>query len=118
MSPAAPRTAPWGAVLAALVLAICWLAFDPAPPSSVDTGWDKANHALAFAVLAVVAQRGFPGAGVLRLLAWGVAYGAFIEIVQSRIPGRSAEWADVVADTAGVLVGLALATLARRLRPH
>ena len=52
----APGAPAWRAVLAALVLAICWLAFDPAPPSSVDTGWDKANHALAFAAVGVVAR--------------------------------------------------------------
>ncbi len=113
----APGAPAWRAVLAALVLAICWLAFDPAPPSSVDTGWDKANHALAFAAVGVVARLAWPAAGALRLFAGGLAYGAFIEIVQSQVPGRSAEWSDLLADAAGLVVGLLLMRLPG-LRPR
>lgn len=87
------------------MLATCWLAFTPAPPSALDTGWDKANHALCFAVLAFVALRGFP-AGRWRFAAIAgalIAFGVFIELVQSQIPGRDADALDVLADCAGLL---------------
>lgn len=110
----APGATAWRAVLAALVLAICWLAFDPAPPRGVDTGWDKANHALAFAAVGAAARLAFPAARTPSLVAGGMAYGAFIEIVQSQVPGRSAEWADLLADAVGLALGLMLPGLRPR----
>jgi VanZ family protein len=35
-----------------------------------------------------------------------LAYGVLIELLQSRIPGRSAEAADVLADAIGIALGL------------
>jgi hypothetical protein len=43
---------PWRALLAVLLVAITGLALVPDPPQTVSTGWDKSNHALAFASLA------------------------------------------------------------------
>jgi len=114
--PRAPATTGWRALLALLALAVCWLAFTPNPPPQIDTGWDKLNHVLAFASMAFCASRGFHHAprrhlGVpLGLLAFGV----FIELVQSQIPGRSAEARDVLADAVGIAAGLLLATTWRR----
>lgn len=116
--PAPAFTTGWRVVLAALVLAICWLAFTPMPPTAVDTGWDKANHALAFAVLFVCARRAFPAAGLVPLMAAGLAFGGFIELVQSAVPGRFAEWSDLAGDAVGLLIGLALNALPGRLRPR
>lgn len=109
-------TTGWRVVLAALLLAICWLAFTPLPPAEVDTGWDKANHALAFAVLAVCARRAFPAAGLAPLAAAGLAFGGFIELVQLAVPGRFGEWADLAGDALGLLIGFMLEALAGRLR--
>jgi len=100
----------WRVLLLALMLAVCLLAFDPAPPEAVDTGWDKGNHALAFAVLVVVAALSFWPARrrdlwvTLGLL----AFGAFIEVVQAQIPGRAGEWPDLLADATGIAAGLLL----------
>jgi VanZ family protein len=48
-----------------------------------------------------------------------LAYGALIEVLQSFTPTRSAEWADLLADSAGIALGLLLVAtwlrLARRL---
>jgi len=97
-----------------LVLIVSWLAFTPYPPPGVDLGWDKANHASAFARLMLVAAWAWP----LRLR-WLppalLAYGGFIEIVQSFIPGRDGEWLDLLADGVGIALGLALAILLLRL---
>ena len=117
---------PWAVALACAVLAITWLATTPNPPRQIDTGWDKSNHLLAFAVLALLADRlvmAWGRGARVRLAAWGLvlAYGGLIELLQSQIPGRSAEWADLGADAMGVAVGVVvsgLATLAaRRWRP-
>lgn len=114
--PAPAATTGWRVVLAALVLSICWLAFTPLPPAEVDTGWDKANHALAFAALAVCARQAFPAAGLAPLAAAGLAFGGAIEAVQLAVPGRFAEWADLTGDAIGLLIGFALDALAGRLR--
>lgn len=101
----------WRALLATLLVTITWLALSPAPPRLADTGWDKANHALAFAALAF--------AGVWAwwprphqwpwLVAALLAYGGFIEIAQSFLPPREADLMDVLADGVGILLGLAAA---------
>ena len=77
------------------------------------TGWDKNNHMLAFAVLAVLGLWGYPGRMVLLLLGL-LAYGGLIEVLQSFTPDRFAEWADLLADVVGLLVGAVLASQLRR----
>ncbi len=100
--------AAWRALLALLLAVITWLALSPAPPETMNTGWDKANHALAFGALgfsAVWAKWPQPrqwGWLVLALLAYGVG----IEIAQSFLPPREADWHDVVADGVGIALGL------------
>lgn len=98
----------WRALLALLLAVITWLALSPAPPKSVDLGWDKANHSLAFASLAFSAvwalwQR--PRQWIWLVLAL-LAYGIGIEIAQSFLPPREADWHDVVADGVGIALGL------------
>jgi VanZ family protein len=108
----------WRAALALLLCTITGLALMPAPPPQANLGWDKLNHLAAFATLAVVAVLGRVGpyarvGGVL------LAYGALIEVLQSFTPTRSAEWADLLADSVGIALGLLLVAtwlrLARRL---
>ena len=82
-----------------------------------DTGWDKLNHALAFAALAFCAERAFGVALRWRSSAALLLFGIAIELVQSQLPWRSAEAADVLADAVGIAAGLLLAhgwTLLRR----
>ena len=99
------------------MLAICVLAFDPHPPESIDTGWDKLNHGLAFAVLAPCAALALQG----RRRRWrdaaglALAFGAFIELVQAQIPGRSGEWEDLLADAVGIAIGRLAGYLLERL---
>lgn len=101
----------WRALLAALALAIAWLAFVPDPPETVGTGWDKLNHVLAFAALTTSAGQAFVRMPLRRIVLGLLAYGLFIELVQTQIPGRSGEWPDLLADG----VGIALALLLQRL---
>jgi VanZ family protein len=105
----------WRAFLTALLVACTWLAFDPSPPTSADTGWDKLNHALAFGALAFAAQASFPRAALHRIALALLGYGAFIELVQAQIPERSAEFLDLLGDAAGIVAGLLLAHARRRI---
>jgi len=109
-----PAQAGWRALFALLILGVCWLAFDPKPPAAADTGWDKANHAQAFAVLAACALPAFPRLRPWRLALGLLGLGIFIELVQSQIPGRSAEVLDVAGDAVGFALVLIPAALRRR----
>ena len=65
---------------------------------------DKLMHAGAFATLTGTALIGYPTrlpAIILGLLIFGVG----IEIVQTAVPGRSAEFADFLADLLGMIIG-------------
>ena len=101
----------WRLLLVPLLAAITWLALVPHPPEGISTGWDTANHALAFSTLAFVcvwAQWPQPRQWPV-LFAVVLAYGGGIEIAQSFLPPRSAEWLDLLADGVGIAIGLLLA---------
>ena len=102
----------WRIALVLLVLVVTWLAVVPMPPRALTTGWDKLNHASAFGALALTARLAFP---LGRIAAWRIvialiAYGGLIEIVQLFVPGRDSDWADLLADSIGVGIGLLVAT--------
>ncbi len=100
------------------MLTILMLALDDSPAIAVlFPGQDKVSHALAFGVLACLwdgslafssRRRRLYLAGLVSLV-----YGAFIEVAQALFTaGRQAEWGDLLADLAGILVasGMLLAT--------
>jgi len=112
---ARPATRRGFLVLLLLLLAvISWLALSPAPPRNINTGWDKANHLLAFATLFLVARRAWPGRG-LQLAGALLVYGGLIEILQMQVPGRSGEWPDLLADGLGLGLAALLELALRRL---
>lgn len=76
--------------------------------------WDKAQHALAFAVLAALAWGGWPSVAAWRWGAGLVIYGVVIELAQAATGWRYGEVADAVADALGVAAGLSLVGLWRR----
>ena len=106
----------WRWALATLFMAVSYLALTPDPPPYIDTGWDKANHLLAFGALAFAARFALPPArwqGTLIVLAL-LGYGVLIEVLQSFVPGRQAEFADVLADGVGIGVGVLVAWTTER----
>lgn len=106
-----PRLRPaWRALLALLLVVISYLAFSPAPPPSLDFGWDKLNHLSAFATLAFVAWHGAarPRTRWLWLPLALLGYGVLIELVQAQLPPREADPLDVLADACGLALGLTL----------
>ena len=113
-----PRT--WRLLLVVVLLAVSYLAVTPAPPRQANLGWDKLNHFAAFFVIGVLACRAYPGnlnrmATILLAL---LTYGAAIEIIQIYVPGRSAEWFDLLADGVGSLCGALLAWATRQPDPR
>jgi len=99
----------------ACVLAIAWLAFTP-QPDVPGLGWDKLNHVVAFAVLAMLADLGWPGRAAMPVrLAAVLGYGVVIELVQAQLTYRSASALDLAADAIGVAMYLALERAGRRL---
>lgn len=87
---------------AAAALAAALVPPEDHPPELL--GWDKANHALAFAVLAGLGALGFARARPLRLALLLVLFGGAIELLQATpLVHRDADLLDVVADAAGVL---------------
>ena len=76
-------------------------------PANLFTWWDKAQHALAFAVLAALGQ--FAYMSKRRLVLVGLtAYGALIEIAQHATGWRYGEVSDWVADLVGIGLGWVL----------
>ena len=92
------------------------LSLVPTTPPALTTGWDKTNHLLGFAVLGLLGCRSYPGHAAAVLLAL-LAYGGLIEVLQSLTPYRLAEWADLLADALGLLLGAVLARLFMRKPP-
>lgn len=105
-------TRAWRVILLLLIVAVGYLALTPAPPPTMDTGWDKLNHALAFTALAFAGCLGFAATRVERtlLLAALLSLGGAIEIFQLFVPGRSGEWGDLIADSMGIACGTLMVT--------
>lgn len=90
----------------------------PQPPPVADTGWDKLNHVLAFAGPCFAGLAALPRADLRRGLLLGAAlaaYGGGLELLQGLMPPRNADWADLLADALGVLLGAAVYVAATRV---
>jgi VanZ family protein len=101
----------WRIVLLVLVAVVSYLAVTPMPPKDLTTGWDRLNHASAFAALALSGCLGYRGrrSTLLWLMLALLAFGGLIEVVQYFVPGRSCEWGDLFADLVGIAGGSLLA---------
>lgn len=104
------RIAFWLALAFAVTMALV-----PTPPQMMGTVGDKSQHMLAFSCLTLLASIGYHGAPPLRIAERLSFVGALIEVLQS-IPvlHRDCQIMDWVADTAAILVTLAIVTLVRR----
>ena len=82
---------------------------------------DWIAHVVLFAVLAVLAMmmmRANYRQRALRTLVGGLVFGVLIELVQAALPWeRGAQWSDVVADGMGLLLGLVIYVVVKRVRP-
>ena len=103
--PGRPRLiATWYGVGALLLLAVKALSLMPISNTGVN---DKLSHLVTYFVLA--GWFGLLAADRVGL-AWAfvamVAYGGLIELLQAMTPHRQAEWADLLANTAGAGIGI------------
>ena len=102
-------------IIVTTVLTVAMLWPLEAPPPAPE-GSDKLVHFIAFAALA------FPLArtgrfGLLPVFIGASAFGGIIELIQPSF-NRSADVNDWVADVVGVILGIGLGLLYRRLRKH
>lgn len=107
-------TLPWTASFWALVLVTLWLSLVPVNqlPSALHF-WDKAEHALGFAALAVLGLQAYRQHGrrvILGLMVLGIA----IECLQELTGWRQGDWVDWVADCVGIAIGRTVHTWACR----
>ncbi|MEQ1838617.1 MAG: VanZ family protein [Candidatus Nitrotoga sp.] len=109
------RSALWIWVFGSVALVVLALALMPIAVHMPTTGWDKANHLLAFAVLAWLGCHAYPQRMASVLLGL-LAYGALIEILQSFTSYRFADWHDLLADGLGLLLGWLLTRMQRRIK--
>jgi len=100
----------WRGLLAACTGSILYLSLIPVPPT-VSTGWDKSNHALAMAVVTLLAHQSAkhkPWA-LSFAFAYALLLGAAIELLQGWCTiTRSAEWFDLMADLVGIAIMIVL----------
>ena len=84
---------------------------DELPPTGL---WDKLEHALAFAGLMIFGTLAFPQRRHLVPLALSLmVFGAIGEVAQIFVPGRSASFADALADAVGIALVAGLSWTAR-----
>lgn len=106
-----PRWRPfWLAVWIAGMLLGVYLSLRPVPPvAPAVPHLDKLIHAGGYAALAMFAACLFDGRARLRALAGVWLLGAAIELAQGLLPtGRLMEAADLLANSAGIILGSAL----------
>ncbi len=101
-------------------LAILWLSLDPDPylPKEGPLSWDKAQHALAYAVLTLLGGWALLPMvkGALRAWRWAmifaVSYGVLLEMAQAIFTKyRRAQMGDALADAVGALAVFFVARL-------
>lgn len=102
----------------ALMMFIMVLALIPMPefvPGKLYS--DKAGHLLAFAFLMLWFAGLFPRGQHWRVFLALLLYGVIMELLQSQVPNRYAEGADLLADVVGLCVGWLLARTALQRWP-
>jgi VanZ family protein len=77
--------------------------------------WDKAQHALGFAALAVSGLLAYPMA-VPRVLVGLLLLGVAIECAQAMTTWRQGDWMDWLADATGIALGTGAMALWARIR--
>jgi VanZ family protein len=91
----------------AAAVVILYFALAPVRPHEPLTGWDKANHVVAFAALAVSGLLGW-GTRARAVVLGLVGYGIAIELLQLATPDHRFDLHDLAADALGIAVGWCL----------
>jgi VanZ family protein len=96
--------------MAAAVAPVVWLWPDRVRLVAWFGAIDKWMHGITFAVLALWFSGQYRRDSYWRIAVGLIAFGLLIELCQRMVSYRSSEWFDVAANTAGIIVGLAIAT--------
>ncbi|HZD51671.1 MAG TPA: VanZ family protein [Woeseiaceae bacterium] len=103
------QTAGIALLLVVLVLALAPAVLFPFEMNAGGIGPDKWLHGTTFTFLIVWFSGQYPVRSYWRVALGMLAFGAFIELCQSLITYRSAETMDLLADSIGIVLGLAIA---------
>lgn len=95
--------------LAAVILGITYLSLTPT--TSVSVGNDKVGHLIAYAVLMSHLGLFFLDRKMWVAVLLALFYGAFMELGQYFVPGRSVSAYDMLANAGGVFIGWIIVTL-------
>lgn len=102
--PAGLRLAAYGAAVAVLL----YLTQAPSADLPHETLWDKAEHALAWLVLAGIGLAFWPRRPA-RVAGFAAFIGVLVEVLQATLPfGRDGDARDLLADSVGILAALAI----------
>jgi len=105
------RLVAYGAAIA-ILLYLCLAPVRDLPP---ETLWDKAEHAIAWFVLAGVGLLFWPWRPG-RVAGFALVLGALVEVLQATMPlGRDGDWHDWIADSVGVAAALLAWAIIQRI---
>lgn len=90
-----------------LPLLICtYAALDQGMPSATPKVSDVTLHLFAFVYLSAALRIAHPRLLVTLVVVLMIVYGGLLEIAQSFLPPRQAEWGDLAVDVLGIGIGL------------
>lgn len=105
------RLAAYGFAVAVLL----YLTLAPSQDLPKEHMWDKAEHASAWLVLAVIGLALWP-ARPRRIAAFAFCLGALVEVLQWAMPfGRDGDVRDLLGDSVGIAAALVIWTCARAI---
>ncbi|MDC0362105.1 VanZ family protein [Halioglobus sp.] len=104
----------WRIVTLCLLLTITALSLWPLKSLPSAPGSDKTHHLIAYAAVVLPVALRKPNRWQW-LIVFFIGYSGLIELIQPYV-NRYGEWLDMLANTAGVLCGVALATGIRAVR--
>jgi VanZ family protein len=104
----------WALLTVCLFLIITGLSLSPLDSLPSAPGSDKIHHLIAYAALVFPVALRQPNRW-LWFVVFFIGYSGLIELIQPYV-NRLGEWQDMLANTAGVVCGVALATAIRIFR--
>jgi VanZ family protein len=96
----------WRVAFVISVLAIGFLATTDSPYPVPSSSSDKVNHLIAFVELTILTRLAWPDLRAIWFAPALLAFGLGIEVIQANLPYREFSLADLVADGAGIAIGL------------
>ncbi|MGL1958081.1 MAG: VanZ family protein [Colwellia sp.] len=99
----------WSIITLIMLIGIATLSLWPAAYLPEFPGTDKTHHFIAYAVLMLPVALRKPKYWLLVAIGF-IAFSGIIELIQPYV-NRYGEWLDLLANSLGVLLGIALATL-------